>query len=167
MLKNGEKVQAKVWSKQPKRTGASRNWLNIEIAGKEPSSVNWDEVLWLREIESGQILMQSAVKENNQEVLDAKERELNSLKENNVFNWVEDQGQDSVSCKCVFTEKQKENGSKMLKARLVAQGFDEKTMNNRTDSPTHSRQVLRIAFVLASIVSWEIHHFSIPARQRY
>ena len=45
MLKNGEKVQAKFWSKPPKRTRASRNWLNIEIAGKEPSSVKWDKVL--------------------------------------------------------------------------------------------------------------------------
>ena len=30
---------------------------------KELSSVNWDEVLWWREIESEQILMLSAVKE--------------------------------------------------------------------------------------------------------
>ena len=85
MLKNGEKVQAKILSKQPKHKGASQNWLNIEIVGKEqPSSVNWDEVLWWREIESEQILMLSAIKENSQEVLDAKESELNSLKENNV-----------------------------------------------------------------------------------
>ena len=47
MLKNGEKVQAKVLSKQPKHTGAFQNRLNFEIAGKEEtSSVNWDEVLW-------------------------------------------------------------------------------------------------------------------------
>ena len=87
MLKNGEKVQIKVLLKQPKRTEAFWNWLNIEIVGKEElSSVNWDEVLWWREIESEQILMLSAVKENSQEVLDAKERELNSLKYNNVLN---------------------------------------------------------------------------------
>ena len=87
MLKNGEKVQIKILLKQPKRTEAFWNWLNIEIVGKEElSSVNWDEVLWWREIESEQILMLSAVKENSQEVLDAKERELNSLKYNNVLN---------------------------------------------------------------------------------
>ena len=54
-------------SKQPRRTGASQNWLNIEIVDKEePSSVNWDEILWWREIESEHILMLSAVKENSQ-----------------------------------------------------------------------------------------------------
>ena len=39
MLKNGEKVQAKVLSNQPKSTVISRNWLNIEIVGKEKSNV--------------------------------------------------------------------------------------------------------------------------------
>ena len=40
--------------------------------------------------------MLSAVKENSQEVFDAKERQLNSLKDNIVFSWVENYGQDSV-----------------------------------------------------------------------
>ena len=87
MLKNGEKVQEKVLSKQPKCTGASRNWLNIETVGKEElTSVNWGEVLWWKEIESEQILMVPTIKEDSQKVLDAKERELNSLKDNSVFN---------------------------------------------------------------------------------
>ena len=43
-------------------------------------------------------------KKNSQKVLDAKERELNSLKDSNVFNWAEDYGEDSVSCKWVLTE---------------------------------------------------------------
>ena len=106
--------------KQPKCTGASWNWVNIETVGKEEprSSVNWDEVLWRRDTESKQLLMLAAIKENSQEVLDGRERELNVF-----INLVEDHGQDSVSCRCVFTEKQKENGSKLLKAHLVAQGF--------------------------------------------
>ena len=98
--------------------------LNIEIVGKEdPSSVNWDEVLCWREIESEKILILSAVKENSLDVLDDKERELNNLKDKNVSDRVEDHGQDTVSYKWDFTEKRKENGSKMLKARLVAQGL--------------------------------------------
>ena len=42
MLKNGEKVRAKVLFKQPKCTGGSGVGLNINIVGKEQSSsVNW------------------------------------------------------------------------------------------------------------------------------
>ena len=103
----------------------------------------------------------SAVKEKSQEVLDAKERKLNSLKENNVFNWVEDHGQHSVSCKCVFTEKQKENGSKMLKAQLVAQWFEEKSINKRTNSPMCSCQTLIMVFVLTSIMLRDLHSIDI------
>lgn len=42
--------------------------------------------------------MLSIIKEYSQEVLDAKGRELNSLNNNNVFNWVDDHCQDIVSC---------------------------------------------------------------------
>ena len=70
-----------------------------------------------REIESELILMLAAVKKNTEGVLDSREIELNSLNYKNVFNLVEDHGQDSVSCKWVVTEKQKVNGSNMLKAR--------------------------------------------------
>ena len=116
-----------------------------------------------REIESEKILILSAVKENSLDVLDDKERELNNLKDKNVSDRVEDHGQDTVSYKWDFTEKRKENGSKMLKARLVAQGFEEKSKNERTDSPTCSRQALRMVFVSASIMSWELHSLDITS----
>ena len=81
MLKNGEKVQAKLLFKQPKCTGGSEVGLNINIVGKEQSSsVNWDEALWLKEMDSEHILILSEVNENSQEVLDAKQREMNKLK---------------------------------------------------------------------------------------
>ena len=41
----------------------------------------------------------------------------------------------------------------MLKARLVAQGFKEKSMNGRTDSPTCSHQTLRMVFVYLLLIS--------------
>ena len=81
MLKNGEKVRAKVLFKQPKCTGGSEVGLNINIVGKEQSSsVNWEEALWLKETESEHILILSEVNENSQEFLDAKQREMSSLK---------------------------------------------------------------------------------------
>ena len=56
--------------KEPKRTGASQNWPNIENDDKEePSSIKWDDVLRWRELESEVILMLSAVKENGRKNL--------------------------------------------------------------------------------------------------
>ena len=76
-----------------------------------------------------------------------------------MCNWVEDRGEDNW----VFTEKQKENGSKLLKARLVAWGFEEKSMNERTESPRCSRQALTMVFVSASITSRELHSLNITS----
>ena len=91
MLKNGEKVRAKVLLKEPKCTGRSEVGLNINIVGKEQSSsVNWEEALWLKETESEHILILSEVNENSQEFLDAKQREMSSLKKNSACNWLED-----------------------------------------------------------------------------
>ena len=53
--------------------------------------------------------------------------------------------------------------AKIVKARLVARGFEEKTNTARTDSPTCSRQSLRMAFVTASTMSWTIHSLDITS----
>ena len=44
----------------------------------------------MKEIESEHILILSEVNETSQEVLDAKQREMNSLKKNSACNWLED-----------------------------------------------------------------------------
>ena len=50
-----------------------------------------------------------------------------------------------------------------LKARLVARGFEEKDVKNRTDSPTCSKQALRMIFVTASTMTWELNSLDISA----
>ena len=108
------------------------------------------------------------MKENSQEVLDGKERELNSLKDSNVFNSPEDHGLDSV---IKFSQKSKENGRKTLKPWWIAQGFKEKCMNERADFLACNCQALRMVYVSASnfvvgtTFSW--YNFSIPVRYRY
>ena len=70
--------------------------------------------------------------------------------------------QPLISCKWVLTEKVK-NGKRIVKARLVARGFEEKIHNARTDSPTCSRQSLRITFVAASTMKWELQSLDITS----
>ena len=62
--------------------------------------------------------------ENNQ-VIEAKERELQSWREN-VYKEVENKGQKDISTRWIVTEKIKE-GEEICKARLVARGFEEDT----------------------------------------
>ena len=158
-------VQAKVLSVQPKRSGTNGNWVNVHVDGDEkPSSVNWDKVLRWKEIEEAgeEVLFLNRDDELSQEIVDAKAKEVVNLIDNSVFEEVKDVGQSCVSCKWVITSKGT-GIDKIVKARLVARGFEERMNDARTDSPTCSRQSLRMAFVTASTMKWKIHSMDITS----
>ena len=162
---DGKPFQAKVLSVQPKRGGKNGNWVNVHINGNDdPSSVNWDDVEEWREVDDvdEEIVLLTRSEELSQEVVDAKEKEILNLIENDVFDEVNDVGQSCVSSKWVVTKKVKEEKT-TVKARLVARGFEEKSNNTRTDSPTCSRQSLRMAFVIASTMNWKIQSLDITS----
>ena len=122
---DGKLVRAKVLSVQPKRKGKNRNRVNIHVNGAErPCSINWDDVTEWREVKETeeQVMFLTGDDELRQEVVDAKEKEVVNLIENDVFEEVKDIGQSCVSCKWVITSKVK-NDVEVVKARLVARGF--------------------------------------------
>ena len=164
ILKDGSSEKATVLSRQPKRNGKWGGWLNILIDGSEiPSSLNWEDVVhWKELIEPEKEVFLTAVEEMSQEIVDAKAIEFQNLTSNDVFEPVDDIGQSRVSCKWVITTKEKD-GQKIVKARLVARGFEENILNVRTDSPTCSRQSLRFCFVTAAIMRWELHSLDITS----
>jgi hypothetical protein len=130
-----------VLSVQPKRKGKNGNRVNIHVNGEErPCSINWDVVTEWREVEKteAQVMFLTGDDELRQEVVDAKEKEVVNLIENDVFEEVKDIGQSCVSCKWVITSKVK-NDVEVVKARLVARGFEERHNTARTDTPTCSR----------------------------
>ena len=49
------------------------------------------------------------------------------------------------------------------KARLVARGFEEETANMRTDSPTCSKEAVRLLLAVASTKGWKCHSLDIKA----
>ena len=100
------------------------NWLNVHVQGEhDPISVCWKDVVSWNEIpEYEETLLLTSVEEMNQEILDAKAKELRNLKHNNVFEEVDYTNQSAISSKWVFTEKIKD-GNKIVKARLVARGL--------------------------------------------
>ena len=162
---DGKPVRAKVLSVQPKRQGKHGNWVNVHVSGEEnPCSINWDDISEWREIEETeeQVMFLTGDDELRQDVVDAKEKEVVNLIENDVFEEVKDVGQSCISCKWVITSKVK-NDAEIVKARLVARGFKEKTNTARTDSPTCSRQSLRMSFVTASTMAWPIRSLDITS----
>ena len=126
--------------------------------------MNWDEVTDWKEVADDEqlLVMLTEDDELSQEVVDAKEKEILNLIENDVFEDVEDMNQRCVSCKWVITKKIK-NGADIVKARLVVCGFEEKSNDARTDSPTCSRQSLRMVFIITSTMGWQIQSLDITS----
>ena len=151
-------------SKQPKQSGQYRDWLNVHVDGQDdPICVNWDHVSeWCELPYPEQALLLTKDQEMSQEVVDAKNAEFNNMIENNVFEIVPYDNQNTVSSRWIITEKFK-NGVRKIKARLVARGFEEDSSDMRTDSPTCNRESLRLVFVVASINSWKMQSIDISA----
>ena len=99
---------------------------------------------------------------NTDEVISAKEKEIENWRRNGVYEEVNDVGQPALSVHWVVTEKVKE-GETILKARLVARGFEEDTLDLQKDAPTCSKEAVRIALALASVNGWKCHTMDIKA----
>ena len=153
-----------VLQKQPKKCGTNSNWVNIQADGMPAGSVDWERVSWWNRIENPQIALFSSAREGSSDVIVAKKEEFAKLKENSVFEVVPDQGQTAISTKWVFTEKKLSDGGVKVKARLVAKGFEEKNSADlRTDSPTCSRQSLRMVFAVAPTMRWNLWSLDISS----
>ena len=87
----------------------------------------------------------------------AKYEELQKLIQYDVYETVDDVGQQAISCKWIITNK----GEK-TKARLVARGFEEE-FRERKDSPTCTRESLRMIFAVSSSMQWTINSMGISS----
>merc|ERR1711905_65956 len=97
------------------------------------------------------------------EVLEAKDREIENLEKYEVFEEVDDIGQETIGSRWVITKKEKSDGQKCdYKGRLVARGFQEKS-SPQSDSPTMRRESLKLFFALAANQSFGLRSIDIRA----
>ena len=155
-LKNSREWKcARILSSQPKKTGKYNNWINLKNDGEEPICMDWNNVAkWCEQPYPEFVVLLSTEEEYSQEVVDAKQRELEKLEENNVYKVIPYTGQKTISSRWVMTEKYKD-GEKIMKARLVARGYEESS-NLRKDSPTCSREGRRMVYMTAATKSWKV-----------
>ena len=93
---------------QPRRNGKYGNYINLKNE-EEPDSVNWDNVSEWKEVPyPANVLLLTNEEEYAQEVVDARNRELEKLTENEVYTTVPYTGQKLISSKWVMTEKYKD-----------------------------------------------------------
>ena len=157
--KTGEIITAKVVSRAGKSSSnKTKHCYNLK---KSDDTVGWydlsKDINDLREVPDYEELL---VFFNGEEVSIAKERELENWQANNVYEEVENRGQPTISVRWVITEKIKE-GESIVKARLVARGFEEDSSDLQKDSPTCLKESVKITLSIASAKSWEIRSLDI------
>ena len=92
---------------------------------------------------------------NDQIIVDAKNKELTSWIENKVYSVVPDCGQNRIATRWILTNEDTASGP-ILKARLVAKSFqDEESLSVRSDSPTCSKESLRMVFAIIATQKWQ------------
>jgi len=151
----GQKILGTIVSRAGKVGGKHQHCFNIKQSSGDVSWVDLSTVNWQPVEDEAEVLVLSA----SDCVFDAKLKEIESWKENNVFTEVEDRGQKTISVRWIITEKIKE-GKPVTKARLVVRGFEE-GFNDRTDSPTCSKDSLRLCLSLVATKGWQCNTIDI------
>ena len=93
------------------------------------------------------------------QIENAKREEMEAWKLHNVYDEVPNEGQDCMSVRWVVTPKVI-NGVASVKARLVAKGFQE-LQNFRKDSPTCSRESIRLTLATIASKKWNLQGIDI------
>ncbi|XP_048012163.1 uncharacterized protein LOC125245541 isoform X2 [Megalobrama amblycephala] len=164
---------AKVLGRAGKATGKYKNWYNLLLIGLTNVAGSKDSVD-VSSLESLQI--EPAVTDVNttnisEDVLVtkdlsfdlAKQEEIKSWKDNNVFEEVQDEGQKCISTRWVCTFKETLTGL-VPKARLVARGFEEfDVLELQKDSPTCASESLRLLVAVICQRQWKLHSMDIKS----
>ena len=123
----GSNFSGKVIGRSGKSTGIHKNCYNIRC-DNNASETSYDVLKEFCNLELVPDDTELLVLYNSDAVSEAKMNEVKNWEENCVFEEVEDHGQEAVSVRWIVTEKQKE-GKSIVKARLVARGFEEEKLD--------------------------------------
>ena len=155
-------IKAFIHSRAGKATGNYRNCLNIQLDGDDDiKCVDWHQLAldWKEDTEperEEEVLMSTACG-YEQDVVDAKHKELEKFKDNEVYEEIDDTNQPTVGVRWVVTKKP--NGD--VKARLVALGYQEQTSDIRKDSPTCNRDSIRLLLTIVAHEGWKLRHIDV------
>ncbi|XP_077974967.1 uncharacterized protein LOC144430759 [Styela clava] len=161
----GEEYEAKILSRAGKSTGKYGKSYNVEYCNPESfrgksGYVDFDKVENLNEKEMDENTHEDVLVLENVDFLEAKKSELKSWRQNKVYNEVENVGQPTISVRWVCSMKDTEDGI-IPKARLVARGFEEQTDDIAKESPTCSKDSLRVLIAIVAQKKWKLHTIDI------
>lgn len=162
---------ANILGRAGKSTGKYKNWYNIiytspESVVGEKECINTAQL----EIKMTELNSEDKSKSSNEEniyvvedntFIAAKQKELQSWIQNQVYTAVPDDGQKAVSTRWICTLKEVDK-ELVPKARLVARGFEDPHRDFiAKDSPTCSTEALRLVLAIISNERWMPHSIDV------
>ena len=126
-LKEGrnEYERRTIHSRAGNQTGKYKDLLNIVDEKGNIENIDWKSIkLWKRDLTESDRILILRNNTNEKQIKEAKVKELNSSKQNDVYEEVDYKNQKLISTRLVLSEKMKD-GETISKARLVARGFEE------------------------------------------
>ena len=180
-IKSGVRIQYTEWEGYPdhegtvvsragKASGANKHWWNTNNPDGSKKAVDFSKVFKWRMLPDNNTAEQDNTDEtvidpvllitNKTKELNSKLVELRQWKDMGVYQEVDDKGQDCISLRWVLKDKLDNDGIKICKARLCVRGFEEE-QDFRTDSPTCSREGIRIFLSATASRKWKIHSMDV------
>ena len=158
---------ASILSGGGKKCGRNKNYLNIQVVGEQkPKGVFWDRYVsvWKLLVVEENVLILTPGEYLRDDICQAKDAELENWKHNRVYEKVIDTGQKTISSRWVVTEKETVGtNEKKTKARLVCRGYEEDVTMIRTDSPTCTKESLRLLYSLGASYRWRCQSLDVRA----
>ena len=144
--------------------GKYKDCLNIVDEKGNIENIDWKSMKqWKRDLTDSDRVFILQNNTNVKEIKEAKVKELNSWKQNGVYEEVDYRNQKLISTRWVLSEKMKD-GKTITKARLVAGGFEEqKNDTSVNDSTTFSKEVLRVSLATFLSQSWSFNSIDIKS----
>ena len=144
-----------------KRGSARERWVNVSEDGEDtvPKGIDWLDVdKWRRITEEALITFDP----RDPEMMEAQLIELEHWKKHDVYEEIERTHEDCITTQWVYSQKYVD-GKRIVKARLVARGFQEKESGIRSDSPCTAKESVRLLLIVASHKRWKISTIDIKS----
>ena len=158
----GESVTSQIDTRAGKAKGQYPHWWNTTRADGSKEAIDFSKVTSLELIQEpvNESTVENTFIANTKETIhNAKIKELDNWKNQSVYSEVVPNNQDTISLRWVCTPKVID-GVPSIKARLVAKGFQEQ-QNVRGDSPTCSREGVKLTLALIASQSWTLRSLDI------
>ena len=166
---DGQPCTATILSRAGKSTGRYAKWYNIKYSSPESqagkiSNIDLSAVdnLELQNTETEPNLNKATevLELQHNQFDDAKQAELQSWKDNCVYEEVPYTQQKCISTRWVCSLKPTDQGLKP-KGRLVARGFEEYTANIEKESPTCAKDTLQVMISIINQNKWKLKSIDI------